>query len=384
MSLNVTVHKDIYKSKVRITLQISGVKKNIWYEIPDKFIESITESCDPYLISLIFMAMERGEDLVIEGNVSRSLLRNMDEFQLVWRKWKPKKYSKINIYANIVDVDKFRSESAISAFTGGVDSTFLLYKNLENSETIRYPIDASLFIHGFDIPRIESQRFCRTFNEVEKITESVGIPLISIRTNLREFGYWDDIHAAAIISCAALLKQKYSACLLGSSHPYSYLRFPWGSNSITDPLLSSDDFKVINFGGGFSRLEKISLLSTIEPFQKYLHICTKLYFGNCGKCEKCIRTKLCYVVNNAAIPGNFEYPHIHVKDILTILAFKTVEIKDYKTIFKRGKENGCPSALIYSLLLNIYLNSSLNYVLKITGQMAYKVSTWNRFVKKTL
>jgi len=64
--------------------------------------------------------MRTSADMVIHGEISPSLLRNLEEFQDAWHCWLPEQYRKINITA---DVEKESSKHtiplAIMAFSGG-------------------------------------------------------------------------------------------------------------------------------------------------------------------------------------------------------------------------------------------------------------------------
>ncbi len=84
----------------------------------------------------------------------------------------------------------------------------------------------------------------------------------------------------------------FSTGLIASSHAYDSLRFPWGSNPLTDPLLSSDRLQIINDGGECSRWEKAEAIAEWEPALKHLRVCHKgkQRDRNCGVCPNCLFT----------------------------------------------------------------------------------------------
>ncbi len=349
--------------KLSCLFTLDGSPQQIWFKVPVEYAAFTTGLADPFLIGLLFPAMESDHMIVVHGkSVSRGLVLNLMEFQRAWHKWRPEKYSVVDIVAVEAQLPLIHESHAISAFTGGVDGAFILYENLIATSGAPFRISASLFIHGFDIPLSESADFASSLEDIRKVTSSIDIPLISIQSNLREFGDWNDTHAAAIIACLTLFNSSYQIGLLGSSHPYDYLRLPWGSNPITDPLLSSENFRVYNYGGGYSRIEKLKRIADWPACNEYLRVCTKLYFNNCGVCEKCLRTKLCYWTLSKSLPPTFIDKAISPFSVLRILAFKEQEIKDYYSMYKAAKARYKVNLLIYSLGLNIRLNKVIQYV----------------------
>ena len=97
--------------------------------------------------------------------------------------------------------------------------------------------------------------------------------------------------------------------LIGSSGPYLGFVMPWGSNPVTDHLISGTNFSVKYDGGGFFRTDKMAEIIKHPIASRTLKVC---YEGidqsiNCGKCEKCVRTQLNFLAAGAkSIPECFE------------------------------------------------------------------------------
>ena len=105
--------------------------------------------------------MRESLDLIVHGEVSPSLLSNIDEFQEAWMCWLPARYSKIEIYA---DMEKEQSKAdfnaAIVTFSGGADSCFTAWRHKKGTYgRLKQDIDAGLMIHGFDIPLEQKVNF---------------------------------------------------------------------------------------------------------------------------------------------------------------------------------------------------------------------------------
>ena len=127
----------------------------LWYSVPESSNSLITTSCDSFVIASIFTAMSQSTDLIVHGQVSPSLLRNLTEFQAVWACWRPQRYKQIEISAE-VEQEQSRVESeekAIAAFSGGVDSCFTVLRHRRNlCGRLQRNLQAGLMVHGFDIP----------------------------------------------------------------------------------------------------------------------------------------------------------------------------------------------------------------------------------------
>jgi hypothetical protein len=162
-------------------------------------------------------------------------------------------------------------------------------------------------IHGFDIPLSMDELFRMSFSVAKKTLETVGLPLIPIRTNILEevpvhLGY---SHGAVLVSSLQFLKSKFDIALIASSMPYVELVFPWGSSPLTDHLLSSSRLRVLHDGAGYSRSEKAQCIAEWTEGIANLRVCltnVNPHLLNCGRCEKCVRTMACFAVNRAPIP----------------------------------------------------------------------------------
>jgi len=192
---------------------------------------------------------------------------------------------------------------AVSCLSGGVDGlhTLLHNRRLYREGDPAYIRDV-LFIHGFDIgkrPRDpENERFRTALRRLEPVAAEAGVRLIPCRTNLRHlpskpdfWTYRQNGAALAALGHAAILGPAFF--FIGASHHVAN-PVPMGSHPAVDGLFSSQRVTVVHDGGRFSRLEKVRDLATWPTALAALRVCpTRLEDGaNCGRCEKCLRTRL--------------------------------------------------------------------------------------------
>ena len=95
------------------------------YELPSSIIPPDDNDAEAYLIAIILTAMAENRTLKVHGSVSRKLLSNLTEFRDAWNCWLPDVYHNIDFEATTIDDSvETKNNSAIAAFSGGLDSTF--------------------------------------------------------------------------------------------------------------------------------------------------------------------------------------------------------------------------------------------------------------------
>ncbi len=314
---------DIWPEELKITdqyIQTSVIVESstnsrfcLWYRLPLEYQNHLTDSCDPFVIATIFLAMNQGSDLIVHGQVSPSLLDNLDEFQAAWSSWKPALYQRITIKADQEQESEklLEEEFAISAFSGGVDSCFTAFSHCQGiNQRRKHNLQAALMVHGFDIPIEQKEVFERALIKSKTIVSSLGLNLIPLATNFRQVINidWEDVHGTAIASGLHLLKKRYHKGIIPSTYTYSQMHLLHGSNPCTDLLLSDNLFKIIHDGAEFSRLQKIESMLEWQEFLENLRVCWqgKHKDRNCGGCEKCIRTILNFRALGCKLPPCFE------------------------------------------------------------------------------
>lgn len=335
--------------------------QRLWYRLPAQYRSRITESCDPFVVATILLIMSQGIPTVVHGEVSPSLLQNLEEFQAAWACWCPQKYQQVEITAELEReppaIDP--SRPAIVAFSGGVDSCFTLFQHrTSRSGRQQRPIEACLMVHGFDIPLEQEEVFARATEKSQKMAASLGVELIPMATNYRQLGQnWEDTHGTATASCLMLLQKSYSIGLIGSFLPYQSLKLPWGTNPVTDGLLSSKTFQCIHDGASFTRLEKIQEIAHWPAALQDLRVCWQgaEKDRNCCRCEKCIRTILALRVVGVDLPPCFQ-EDVSDAQILGLQKVKDAQLEELSLILTTAKAEGISDSWVTALAKSIEQN----------------------------
>lgn len=286
-----------------VELGIMNKRQELWYQFPAEYEKFVSSTFDPFVVAVLFPAMEKGLDIKVHGEVSQSLLENIGRFQEVWHKWDSGKYRKTEIIPDAIAAPPGpREEHVAMMFSGGLDSCYTAWKHASSH---RKP-QTALFVLGFDIPLEEPRFFDSYCTKAKAITDSIQVDLIPVQFNFRKLvGEWEMSHGTALTSCLHLFSGLFTTGLIASSHAYDSLRLPWGSNPLTDPLLSSDRLRIINDGGECSRWEKAEAIAEWMPAMEHLRVC---YKGkekdrNCGVCSNCLLTALGFAASGKNIPA---------------------------------------------------------------------------------
>ena len=278
------------------------------FEINDgEILEELAEPCaDAFLAACFPLAALHGEARVrIEEKPCPMLVEGLRTAHAWWASW-----GGMHSCAPTIEIPApGRSRTltaprrAVSCLSGGVDGLHTLMHNrrLYRKGDPAY-IREALFIHGFDIgkrPRDpENERFRTALGRLEPVAAEAGVRLIPCRTNLRHLpskpGFWANRHngaALAAVGHAATLGPAY--LFVGGTYHVSN-PVPVGSHPAVDGLFSSQRLTVIHDGSRFSRLEKVRDLASWPTALAALRVCPGNGGDqpNCGRCEKCLRTRL--------------------------------------------------------------------------------------------
>lgn len=308
----------------------------VFYEFDRNFAPAPVNNFDGILCATILHAMAEGRDIRLHGPATSALLLNLEEFQAAWSRWLPANYRPVGIEVDsAIDSPVLLKRRSISAFSGGVDSAFTLLRNSVRSNTPRHAADTVLMVHGFDVLLSNPSDLHELIDRTVLIREASGVHLRVVRTNSRQLQpqSWEHSFAPQLAACLHLFSTEFSTALIGSSEPYDAMVLPWGSNPVTDHLLTGGSLKIVHDGAGFSRTEKAAFLSHHPAALRSLKVCWegKRQDRNCGVCEKCVRTRLNLLAVGLDDPPCFDGPldlsllnHISIKNDAQLAELRSI------------------------------------------------------------
>ncbi len=280
----------------------SGFRTSIFYEFSGALTPHADGLGDAALLAFLPCAMRQGLDIKVEAAVDAGLLRQLEEAQDAWLRWSPDMYRRVAIDAAETIPDALPADqTAVVAFSGGLDSTFSLHahkRGLMGRRTL--DIRAGVLGHGLDIPLEQPGWFENARVRAKAILDHYDVPLTVVRTNLRCVDIpWGQYFIFATTSMLHLFKGHVSAGTIAPDQVYDQEILGWGSNSVTNQMMSGPSFPIRFTGGGWTRTEKAGALCGEAPALANLRVCWEHPESptNCGACEKCVRTKLNFMAN---------------------------------------------------------------------------------------
>ncbi len=292
-----------------------GERHRLWWRLPMEWRDALTSWADPFVIAFFFPILQWRRDVVVEGAVSPSLLANLEQYMALWRAWLPDRHQPVDIRAReeIEAPAPAARGQAIAPLSCGVDSCFTVFRHTQGLMGRRnQPIGATIVLHGFDI-RLDQDNSDGMYGGLlagaRVMAASLNLPCIPIRANFHEVPtVWYESFGTALNSSLRLLSGRFDTALFPNDIPYTRMHVPWGSHPVSNPLMSSRHFQVIDDGAESSRSEKIQLLARWPEAMRHLHVCLVNWgsHANCCKCEKCIRTILSFRVAGVPLPPAFE------------------------------------------------------------------------------
>lgn len=239
--------------------------------------------------------------IVVEGTVCPLLVANLRMAAAVLAGW----YRDFPALPEI-DADRaYRAPASGAAMflSGGVDSLATM-RNLTTVLPPGHPERpiAAVLIDYQDVRNVAREeteaRFASRRHACGAVCADAGLRLVAIRTNLRRLngsmGVWmTRYHGSFLAAIAHFLGGDFCTMYVAASRDALHLG-PWGSHPLLDPLFSSRHVRIAHHGVEFSRIRKVGLLRDWPAALDAVNVCVSPSSRgrNCGRCEKCTRTKL--------------------------------------------------------------------------------------------
>ena len=295
-----------------IDMEVEAPGETMWFEIDENYERILVDdTCDPFLLIPLFMAMHYKTDLKIRGNVSKKLYKNLMWYgQKILCGFSPE-LSPVKI---IVDGFAPIQVQGILIGTGiscGVDSLSTLYDRFVNEDDPDYKINALFFFNcgsNGEVGNSITQYVAQSRNERGiALAGELGLPLCPMDTNLRQFfllEYGDTFFYLANYSCVLAMQNSIRRYYIGSACSYIDIKrsgiiykdfdFSEFCDSYFVPLIQTERTELIIDGCQYRRVDKIKNIADWYIAQKYLNVC-HVYnenSANCSLCGKCMRTLL--------------------------------------------------------------------------------------------
>jgi hypothetical protein len=287
----------------RVSVESSAGKEILWYTIPAEHAELLSDSSDGALVALLMPAMEKGEDIYVDGTVSERLLHNLSgplqeilQLQLPFLK-------KISITVKEINENRtIPPKGVATGFSGGIDSSSVLYNYCSEDTSPGYRITHLLFNNVGSHGKKGEQLFEKRYKELSSAAESLGFPFLKINSNLESFYNkridFPATHTLRNGSVPLMLQNGIGRYFYASGlHFLNVDLGPRSSISRGDavilPYLSTETLDFMSIGAEFTRVEKALQVTKIPQSRESLSVCHNENnlsgYRNCGTCVKCLK-----------------------------------------------------------------------------------------------
>lgn len=291
-------------------IDINSDRKDVYISVDSEYGKFLSpERADWALIGMIAYATRNNHDIICEAPVTEELLYNIREILIPTLLNNDRRNHPIKIQAKLAPpLDKlpFAKTNCGGVGTGfscGVDSFHALLKNLDSdypSQNLTHLtfMNVGNFHPGYGnrIPVVKE----KIFEHSQAVAAAVKLPIIKIESNFQRVitmpnGFYHTFRSIMVVYALQKLWRVYYY-----ASGYSFKDFTLKGNWQNDPayydlllldLFSIANLRLISAGGEGDRNDKIDFIADNPLAQKYLHVCIRTG-GNCGACEKCMRTLL--------------------------------------------------------------------------------------------
>jgi len=309
------LRKENRDDEVFLIADVEWQKYNaIWVSVPREYGEYLTDDrYDGFLVALLYPAMEYGENIEIDGKVSKRLLRNINKFVQDILLAYNSKLHRINITAKETTSETLPTAKHIgTGFSGGVDSFSTVYDNFVLESDLEYKIDTLVCLNVGSHGKYNKERtmtlFQSRYNFLKEYADTVNLPFIKVDSNIHLFhdkGGHQLTHTltltAGVLSIQKIFVRYYIASAGYNYNEWIYVAEKYRNYDIGGfsetyllPLLSTETTEFILDGMQYTRVQKTINISKYPLTKQFLNVCLKNepQKKNCGVCSKCARVGL--------------------------------------------------------------------------------------------
>lgn len=278
-----------------------------YFAVEERDAWRVSLNPDSFRIPAAVVAMRDHERRITGGGPMCPVLRNGLENSLAWlARWAstPTTPPDLDFPVGCAHPSPDGAGSAATFLSGGVDSSALLAANHKAHE----PGDPMRISLGIVVIGIQSHRWMDRRNlrdrlvaardDLSFIADDMGVDVVPVATNIRNLNdngiFWKyEYQGAVLAGVSHLLAATVSNMSIASTWEIAHLE-NWGSHPLLDPGYGTHSLRIWHELAHMGRLARTRLIAERPALLKGLNVCNKAEAGNdnCGRCEKCLRTKL--------------------------------------------------------------------------------------------
>lgn len=290
-----TCHATLKRDADQIALTVGAVQAFL----RDQQMMSQTPTGDFAVFALCALSMSKNWAIKVDFPVTMGLQAKCTEIANAYRLWSIDALAPLRLeFSQVVpDVAPVATEKII-CLSGGLDSLSAAVEAVQSGQTT-----TGLLVAGADYVDAQQSGFVELRARVQSVAEKLELELRVAETNLRRVGFhWELMHGFNLAFCLHSYSGEFGAGAFAQDNNavQDLFRAPWGNMNVLPALFSTPGFPIGTYGADKTRVTKLqSVLEYDETLLQHLSVCytNKRIGGNCGKCPKCIQTRIALLAN---------------------------------------------------------------------------------------
>ena len=338
---------------VQTSFEYAGKSESLWFSLSQKYRNMLSlQAQDAFVVALLILAMEQGEDVYIQGSMSEKLYYNLSHYGIHLLCINMPSLSKIKLFPEKLysDVHTHSNAGAATGFSGGVDSFCVIANHYYEDVPEHFKMSHILFNNVGSHNMGGRRLFRERYETLQPAARELGLPFIAIDSNLNDHVPFNfkSTHTVRNTAVALLLQNAIKKFYYASGFSYKDCQIA-ARNNISDfdpvilPLLSTETIDCIASGWQYTRVEKTKKVSELDLSYRYLDVCVNSSnAGNCSACWKCLRTLLTFdilgkIENYNAVFDLEKYFAVKNRYVRTILGSKYPLHREILQLAERNK-----------------------------------------------
>lgn len=261
------------------------------------------------------IAMRLGRELVVEGYGSTTAATRARTLSNVWEGWLPTHFRTVECRFSDGEAprDAPRERAAVATlmcYSGGADSTYSLLRREEQGEE-----QDLMTVHGMDYRVHDRARFDDFLKKTAPFAEGRGQRVLVTTDAGTLYKRLECNTRAAFVTHpftlagALFLHEGYDHYAIAADcrRDQQFAIWPWGSEAFTNGLYESDRARLETLDDDVVRGEKLDLIRRFPDALRSVTFCVDYASRphNCGRCAKCVRSKMLFLAVGGSIPEIF-------------------------------------------------------------------------------
>lgn len=293
-------------------INIGGKPEVLWYKFPGGYQKYlVTENLDAFLVGLLYLGLENGYDIKLQGPVSEKLHYSLQHYLIPALCLANPALYKINIQPTALNnINLNIGNTAGTGLSCGIDSFATYYDHLKEDGTFK--INYFTFFNVGSHGDMGGERARKVFKERLKAVRVFALrenkEVITVDSNLSEIlkVNFQKTHSLRSVSCVLHLQKLFRNYYYASAYRFDHFKLNPKDTSDSDifilNMLGTESTSFFSSVAQFSRVERTLLVAENSQTYPFLDVCTNPWiekpYLNCSLCYKCLRTQMTLEIGN--------------------------------------------------------------------------------------